>query len=80
MPFTSGGGSVTVIVNNNCGGGGSGWPPDVNPHDNIVDEANRLSLNGVVVEPEEVKQAEADIDTLELIKMNKTDPVDGGEF
>jgi hypothetical protein len=75
MPFISGGG-VTVIVNNNIGD----QYPDVSPEDGIVDEANRITLDGVTVEPQEVKQAEADIIDLDLTKMDKTDPVDGGGF
>ena len=74
MPFA---GNVTIIVNG--GGGGSGYP-DVNPPDGIVDDANRITLAGVTVEPQEVKDAEADIVDLEINKMNKTDPIDGGGF
>ena len=73
MPFSGG---VVIIVNG--GGGGSG--PDINPPDGIVDESNRITLDGVTVEPQEVKQAEADIIDLENNKLGKTDPLEGGGF
>ena len=75
MPFIG-----TIIINGGGGGGIPGWPPDVNPLDGIVDDANRITMGGVTVVPQEVKDAEADIVDLELNKMNKTDPVDGGNF
>lgn len=60
-------------------GGGRNFK-DVLPLDGVPDEANRLMEGDVVVTVDEIKQAEADIDTLEEQKMNKTDPIDGGSF
>ena len=75
MPFI---GNVTVIAGG-LPGTGTGYP-DINPEDGIIDEANRITLDGVTVEPQQVIDNDDDIADLELIKMNKTDPVDGGGF